>query len=69
MAEWLCSGLQIRVRRFDSGSCLHSPSPARSIMIFGHAAHQLRPNMEQLKFDILQSPVYKHTSFDNDALC
>ena len=24
---------------------------------------------EQLKFDILQSPVYKHTSFDNDALC
>jgi len=38
-------------------------------MIFGHAAHQLRPNMEQLKFDILQSPVYKHTSFDNDALC
>ncbi len=23
MAEWLCSGLQIRVRRFDSGLRLH----------------------------------------------
>jgi hypothetical protein len=23
MAEWLCSGLQSRVRRFDSGSSLH----------------------------------------------
>ena len=24
MAEWSCSGLQIRVRRFDSDSSLHS---------------------------------------------
>ena len=24
MAEWLCSGLQIRVPRFDSGSSLHN---------------------------------------------
>ena len=24
MAEWLCSGLQLRVDRFDSGPCLHS---------------------------------------------
>ncbi len=23
MAEWLCSGLQLRVRRFDSDSSLH----------------------------------------------
>ncbi len=36
MAEWLCSGLQLRVRRFDSDSSLHIilgcapfPIPAR----------------------------------------
>jgi hypothetical protein len=35
MAEWLCSGLQSRVRRFDSGSRLQYPSsisPAGSVM-------------------------------------
>ena len=26
MAEWLCSGLQLRVRRFDSDSGLHFPT-------------------------------------------
>ena len=30
MAEWLCSGLQSRLRRFDSGFSLHKK---RSIMI------------------------------------
>ena len=27
MAEWLCSGLQLRVRRFDSDSSLHFLAP------------------------------------------
>ena len=28
VAKWLCSGLQIRPRRFDSGLGLHTESPA-----------------------------------------
>ena len=27
VAEWSCSGLQLRVRRFDSGPSLHLTSP------------------------------------------
>ena len=30
MAEWLCSGLQIRVPRFDSGSSLHNYKVTRT---------------------------------------
>jgi hypothetical protein len=29
VAEWLCSGLQLRVRRFDSDPSLHFSGPAR----------------------------------------
>ena len=37
MAEWLCSGLQIRVRRFDPDSSLHlvSKYPRNQNVSFG----------------------------------
>ncbi len=37
MAEWLCSGLQSRVRRFDSGFSLHLPNSATISIIFARA--------------------------------
>lgn len=33
MAEWLRTGLQIRLRRFDSGSGLHYPVSQRVLMV------------------------------------
>lgn len=34
MAEWLCSGLQIRLARFDSGLRLQTPVFALSTQIY-----------------------------------
>ena len=37
VAEWLRSGLQIRVHRFDSGRRLHTQFPPKSALIRAHA--------------------------------
>ena len=42
VAEWLRSGLQIRVPRFDSGRCLQISGPVADVP---HAALQQRPNL------------------------
>ena len=34
MADWLCSGLQIRLVRFDSGSCLQNKFPIFGITLY-----------------------------------
>ena len=46
MAEWSCRGLQILVRRFDSGSRLHVKcSPAKAelalVLLFQTTVHEL----------------------------
>ena len=45
MAEWLCSGLQIRVHRFDSGPCLHH------FLIFKMSDTDTRPLILTAKLD------------------
>ena len=40
MAEWLCSGLQSRLRRFDSGFSLHIMK--KGIIGFGFVGKDLR---------------------------
>ena len=68
MAEWSCSGLQIRVRRFDSGLSLHHPMKNKNQLI-QNLSNIFDPN--DIKFDSLNKKKYRNdwsTKFESDPL-
>ena len=55
MAEWLCSGLQSRVRRFDSGSRLH-PSLSKKEILTAENPYRIDVLGDVLRLEVMGIP-------------